>query len=157
MRLGFEPEEKTTRVFNQQNKGDKCVQFVIFNKPLSAHSLHYLCSGISVMDSENNETQLKIVPETIISCVSVTVLRSGIQVLTAVDHQGLFLVYAWSDKAGDIASTVPVAKCKVLNDANYICTFPGPKELQFFVGIVNVFNKLVVISLELPNIQPVAI
>lgn len=48
----------------------------------------------------------------------------------------------------------PVASCRVMRDADHVCCCAGPRDNdeRLFVGVINVFNRVAIFSIDLGHI-----
>jgi hypothetical protein len=49
---------------------------------------------------------------------------------------------------------MPVASCRVMRDADFICCSPGPNlnDDRLLVGVVNIFNRIAIYSIDMSHV-----
>ncbi|KAI1718830.1 fcf1 domain-containing protein [Ditylenchus destructor] len=118
--------------------------------PTFATLFHSLAEKIIVADHDTNCEMEICNPESDFMCVTTMQLDSGLNVLVALDSYGELLIYGWS-KDIELRSE-PLARCQqVMREVDYMCGFPGPSQNSLMIGLVNVFNKVSLFSIDLSH------
>uniref|UniRef100_A0A915E4C9 Uncharacterized protein n=1 Tax=Ditylenchus dipsaci TaxID=166011 RepID=A0A915E4C9_9BILA len=131
----------------------KRCQSVLSSNLHSVALLHSLVEKLIVVNSEcNTETQLKNIGGDIV-CITTLQLNSGLTVLVTVDTWGQLFIYGWSGNM--ITTTEPLARCQVLREVDYMCGFAGAQAYSFIIGVVNIYNKISLFSIDLTHIVEV--
>lgn len=113
--------------------------------PLCMNMLHCLVSKVIIAQEKDKEIELKN-PGGDIACATTTLIHPGIHILITIDPWGQLFIYAWN--ADNSIDCTAIGKCQMLSDVDYICAFPGPKELQVVIGIVS-FCRVATFCLDL--------
>ncbi|KAI1730376.1 fcf1 domain-containing protein [Ditylenchus destructor] len=143
---------KEVRVVQPRRNESKvhATQLFVPLTPIFATLFHSLAEKIIVADHDSNSEEEICNPESDFMCVTTMQLDSGLNVLVALDSYGELLIYGWS-KDIEMRSE-PLARCQqVMREVDYMCGFPGPSQNSLMIGLVNVFNKVSLFSIDLSH------
>ncbi|KAI3420378.1 hypothetical protein GPALN_003679 [Globodera pallida] len=134
-------------------------QLVVPKRPFAVHLLHSMAQRIALVDEgskPSTEVELHNPDGADIACACATTLSSQLRIVVTVDSWGQLSIYAWrdGDQQQQQKSCEPVVSCRVMRDADHVCCCGGPRtyDERLFVGVVNVFNRVAILSVDLGHI-----
>uniref|UniRef100_A0A914HRN2 Uncharacterized protein n=1 Tax=Globodera rostochiensis TaxID=31243 RepID=A0A914HRN2_GLORO len=136
-------------------------QLVVPKRPFAVHLLHSMAQRIALVDEGSKpsiEVELHNPDGADIACACATTLSSQLRIVVTVDSWGQLSIYAWRDgdqQQQQQKSCEPVVSCRVMRDADHVCCCGGPRtyDERLFVGVVNVFNRVAILSVDLGHIS----
>jgi len=130
-------------------------QMILPRKTHYAELLNSMVSSIAVANHDQDKEAELVNNGSDIVCITTATIRRTkgcMQAVATIEPLGEVMIYVWNES--EAVCPEPVAKCKLLPDAQNMCSFSGcQKELQLLIGIVNGLNKVAVVLIDFSNID----